>query len=86
MRTICSGTRHGPLVPGVRVDNPNNHGSGCTLSSAIASFLALGHALPEAVGMAKAYITAALEAGLDLGGGSGPLKHNYAILEGGAVQ
>lgn len=36
--------------------------------------------------MAKAYITAALEAGLDLGGGSGPLKHNYAILEGGAVQ
>ena len=69
-----------------RVDNPYNHGSGCTLSSAIASFLALGHALPEAVGMAKAYITAALEAGLDLGGGSGPLKHNYAILEGGAVQ
>ena len=69
-----------------RVDNPNNHGSGCTLSSAIASFLALGDDLPRAVGRAKAYITAAMEAGLDLGAGSGPLKHNYAIKEGGSVQ
>ena len=69
-----------------RVDNPNNHGSGCTLSSAIASFLALGDDLPRAVGRAKAYITACMEAGLDLGAGSGPLKHNYAINEGGSVQ
>ena len=69
-----------------RVDNPNNHGSGCTLSSAIASFLALGCDLPQAVGRAKAYITACMEAGLDLGAGSGPLKHNYAIQEGGSVQ
>ena len=69
-----------------RVDNPNNHGSGCTLSSAIASFLALGDDLPRAVGRAKAYITACMEAGLDLGAGSGPLKHNYAIEEGGSVQ
>ena len=69
-----------------RVDNPNNHGSGCTLSSAIASFLALGCDLPRAVGRAKAYITACMEAGLDLGAGSGPLKHNYAIKEGGSVQ
>ena len=69
-----------------RVDNPNNHGSGCTLSSAIASFLALGDDLPRAVGRAKAYITACMEAGLDLGAGSGPLKHNYAIKEGGSVQ
>lgn len=68
------------------MDNPNNHGSGCTLSSAIASFLALGCELPEAVGKAKAYITAAMEAHLDLGQGSGPLKHNYAIGEGGSVQ
>ena len=68
-----------------RVDNPNNHGSGCTLSSAIASFLALGCPLEEAVGRAKAYITACMEAGLDLGSGSGPLKHNYAVPEGGAV-
>ena len=69
-----------------RVDNPNNHGSGCTLSSAIASFLALGDDLPRAVGRAKAYITACMEAGLDLGAGNGPLKHNYAIKEGGSVQ
>lgn len=69
-----------------RVDNPNNHGSGCTLSSAIASFLALGNELPEAVRKAKAYITAAMEAQLDLGQGSGPLKHNYAIPEGGNIQ
>ena len=68
-----------------RVDNPNNHGSGCTLSSAIASFLALGCDLPRAVGKAKAYITACMEAGLDLGSGSGPLKHNYAVPEGGSI-
>ena len=68
-----------------RVDNPNNHGSGCTLSSAIAVFLALGHPLPEAFRRAKAYITACMEAGLNLGAGSGPLKHNYAIPEGGGV-
>ena len=69
-----------------RVDNPNNHGSGCTLSSAIASFLALGEDLPGAVGKAKQYITAAMEARLDLGQGSGPLWHNYAIPQGGAVE
>lgn len=62
-----------------RVDNPNNHGSGCTLSSALASFLALGHALPEAFRLAKAYITGCMEAGLDLGQGSGPLMHNYGL-------
>ena len=68
-----------------RVDNPNNHGSGCTLSSAIAVFLALGHPLPEAFRRAKAYITACMEAGLNLGAGSGPLQHNYAIPEGGGI-
>ena len=68
-----------------RVDNPNNHGSGCTLSSAIATFLALGDPLPEAFRRAKAYITACMQAGLDLGAGSGPLKHNYAIPEGGGI-
>lgn len=69
-----------------RVDNPNNHGSGCTLSSAIASFLALGEDLPEAVRKAKAYITAAMEARLDLGRGSGPLWHNYAVPAGGGFR
>lgn len=68
-----------------RVDNPNNHGSGCTLSSAVASFLALGHPLPEAFRRAKGYITACMEAGLNLGKGSGPLMHNYRICEGGGI-
>ncbi|MBP3312878.1 MAG: bifunctional hydroxymethylpyrimidine kinase/phosphomethylpyrimidine kinase [Butyricicoccus sp.] len=61
-----------------RVDNPNTHGTGCTLSSAIASNLAKGDTLTDAVEHAKAYITGALRAGLDLGKGSGPLDHGFA--------
>lgn len=64
---------------GKRIDNPNTHGTGCTLSSAIASNLAKGYSITESVGMAKAYLSDALAAGLDLGRGSGPLKHNYII-------
>lgn len=60
-----------------RVDNPNTHGTGCTLSSAIACNLAVGFSLSESVGRAKEYITGALKAGLDLGRGSGPLNHMY---------
>lgn len=62
-----------------RVTNPNTHGTGCTLSSAIACNLALGHPLPEAFGLAKEYITGALSAMLDLGQGSGPLNHCFNI-------
>ena len=51
------------------------HGTGCTLSSAIAANLAKGYSLPQAIARAKGYITAALSAGLDLGAGSGPLDH-----------
>lgn len=58
-----------------RIDNPNTHGTGCTLSSAIASNLAKGYALEEAVQRAKDYITTALSAGLNLGKGNGPLIH-----------
>ncbi len=64
---------------GKRIDNPNTHGTGCTLSSAIASFLALEHELIESVGMAKDYLSGALAAGLDLGKGSGPMMHNWKI-------
>ena len=64
---------------GERVDNPNTHGTGCTLSSAIASNLALGHDMKTSVKNAKDYITGALKAGLDLGKGSGPLNHGYRI-------
>ncbi len=63
---------------GRRIDNPNTHGTGCTLSSAIAANLAKGKALPEAVRRAKEYLTGALSAGLNLGAGSGPLDHGYA--------
>ena len=62
---------------GERVDNPNTHGTGCTLSSAIASNLALGYSMEESVHNAKKYITGALRAGLNLGKGSGPLEHTY---------
>ena len=53
----------------------STHGTGCTLSSAIAANLAKGYSLPQAIARAKGYITAALSAGLDLGAGSGPLDH-----------
>jgi hydroxymethylpyrimidine/phosphomethylpyrimidine kinase len=62
-------------LDGVRIDNPNTHGTGCTLSSAIACGLADGRSLVESVRSAKAYVTKALEAMLNLGKGSGPLNH-----------
>ena len=62
-----------------RVDNPNTHGTGCTLSSAIACNLAMEFSLEESIKNAKAYLTGALKAGLDLGKGSGPLKHTYNL-------
>lgn len=61
-----------------RVDNPNTHGTGCTLSSAIACGLARGLDLGDAVVAAKDYLTGCLRAGLDLGRGSGPLDHMWA--------
>ena len=64
---------------GKRINNPNTHGTGCTLSSAIASGLAKGYDLPTSVRHAKNYISGALAAMLDLGKGSGPLNHAFAI-------
>ena len=64
---------------GARIDNPNTHGTGCTLSSAIACNLADGHTLNESVKRAKAYLSGALRDGLDLGKGSGPLNHVYQL-------
>ena len=60
-----------------RIDNPNTHGTGCTLSSAIASHLALGETLPQAVRSAKEYLTGALAEQLDLGHGAGPMDHTW---------
>lgn len=64
---------------GKRIDNPNTHGTGCTLSSAIAANLAKGYSLTESIERAKAYISGALAAMLDLGKGSGPLAHNFDL-------
>lgn len=64
---------------GKRIDNPNTHGTGCTLSSAIASNLAKGYDIFASVERAKEYISEALAAMLDLGKGSGPLKHSFNL-------
>ena len=64
---------------GRRIDNPNTHGTGCTLSSAIASNLAKGEDLENAVLHAKEYISGALAAMLDLGKGSGPMNHLFDL-------
>lgn len=60
-----------------KINNPNNHGTGCTLSSAIACRLAKGASMDESVRLAKEYVTGALENGLDIGRGRGPLNHCY---------
>lgn len=62
-----------------KVDNPNSHGTGCTLSSAIAANLAKGRGLRAGIENAKKYVTGALKAGLDLGAGAGPLEHGWNI-------
>ena len=64
---------------GNRIDNPNTHGTGCTLSSAIAANLAKGCDLETAVERAKEYISGALSAMLDLGKGSGPMNHAFDL-------
>ncbi|WP_130869302.1 bifunctional hydroxymethylpyrimidine kinase/phosphomethylpyrimidine kinase [Intestinimonas massiliensis (ex Afouda et al. 2020)] len=70
---------HIQWFPGKRIRNPNTHGTGCTLSSAIASNLAKGFSLEESIQRAKEYISGALAAMLDLGKGSGPMAHNFAL-------
>jgi len=64
---------------GERIDNPNTHGTGCTLSSAIAANLAKGFTLAESVQRAKDFISGALSAQLNLGKGAGPMKHNFDL-------
>lgn len=66
-------------VEGKRIDNPNTHGTGCTLSSAIAANLAKGYDLYKSVVLAKEYISGALAVMLDFGNGSGPLQHGFDI-------
>jgi hydroxymethylpyrimidine/phosphomethylpyrimidine kinase len=65
---------HAPRHP-----NPHTHGTGCTLASALATHLALGAPVPEAVASAKAYVTGAIAAGFPLGTGTGPVDHAWAL-------
>lgn len=67
------------LFPSARIHNPNTHGTGCTLSSAIACRLAEGKSLPQSIKEAKTYLTGALNTPLDLGKGTGPLNHMYTL-------
>ncbi|AFA47314.1 bifunctional hydroxymethylpyrimidine kinase/phosphomethylpyrimidine kinase [Acetobacterium woodii] len=67
--------------PGAKIANPNSHGTGCTLSSAIACGLAAGAEIEQAVRNAKDYVSGALSANLDLGKGSGPLDHGYKMKQ-----
>ena len=88
---LCKGGHHndaddllwrdgcGKWFHGKRIANPNTHGTGCTLSSAIASNLAKGYDLDTSVERAKAYISGCLSAMLDLGHGSGPMDHMFAL-------
>ncbi|GAA2122803.1 bifunctional hydroxymethylpyrimidine kinase/phosphomethylpyrimidine kinase [Glycomyces algeriensis] len=81
----CDGEMRELAAP--RVETRNDHGTGCTLASAIAARLALGHPLPQAVAGAKAYVTEALRAAADwrLGLGPGPVHHHHAHLPPAAI-
>ena len=87
---LPGGTLHHLRSP--RIATHNGHGTGCTLSSAIAAHLALGHVLPEAVALARAYILGAIQAGAAVrtGKGHGPLNHGYAptvqrVIQGSTI-
>lgn len=64
---------------GTRINNPNTHGTGCTLSSAIAANLAKGFDLPTSIRRSKDYLSGALGAMLNLGKGRGPMQHNFNL-------
>jgi hydroxymethylpyrimidine/phosphomethylpyrimidine kinase len=68
---------------GKRIATPHTHGTGCTLASAIASYLALGAEVPEAVTQARDYVTGAIKAGFPLGAGIGPVDHGWQTRAGG---
>lgn len=81
---LWTGEKH-VWFPGEKIENPNTHGTGCTLSSSIASNLAKGLPVEQAVEQAKAYLRGAIGAMLNLGKGSGPMDHGYMIEDGGSL-
>ncbi len=66
-------------INGERIENTNTHGTGCTLSSAIACNLAMGYNMLDSIKNAKKYLTGAIKEKLDIGQGRGPLKHSYSL-------
>ncbi|MDR3120307.1 MAG: bifunctional hydroxymethylpyrimidine kinase/phosphomethylpyrimidine kinase [Clostridiales bacterium] len=76
---LCANDESVKAIAGERIDNPNTHGTGCTLSSAIACGLADGKGMEESVRAAKRYLTGALNAQLNLGRGAGPLDHMWNL-------
>lgn len=64
-----------------RSDNHHTHGTGCTLASAVAAYLARGRTVPDAVRAAKLYVTNAIAAGFPLGGGIGPVDHGWKLRQ-----
>ena len=78
---VIRGEAGAEKLPGARIDTKNGHGTGCTISSAIAGNLALGYPLREAIGRAKGYLSAALRAGAayELGHGHGPVHHFFDL-------
>lgn len=75
---LFDGTRE-YRFPGERLDNMHTHGTGCTLASAIASYLALDYEIVDAVGAAKVYVTGAIASGFALGSGIGPVDHGWRL-------
>ena len=69
-----------------RIDTRNTHGTGCTYAAAIAALLGHGQPLPEAVSVAKQYVTEAIRRGFSLGQGAGPLNHFWTIQPGAGTQ
>lgn len=81
---LCSAGEEKPYIfKAGKIDSKNTHGTGCTLSSAIATLLALGHELPEAVSEAKEYVYKGIESGKDvhIGEGHGPLNHFHSPVK-----
>ena len=74
---LLSDGRHEHWYAAPRLPNAHTHGTGCTLASAVASYLALGHDVPRAVGLAKTYVSGAIAAGFPLGAGIGPVDHGW---------
>ena len=80
---IIPPSQHYEIFENDFIDNKNTHGTGCTLSSAIAANLALGDSVEESVKKAKNYVYSAISSKIDLGNGKGPIDHMYKFNLGG---